>query len=314
MRIAMLRGVALMSGREARLVLRSRTAGVGLLLLLAVAWLPPLALGLRHGALGLGSFLEINPLTLTAVGVLVPLIALLAGTDLLAGELEDGSLLPVLMLPVSRTACVMGKWAGRALLLSAGYGAAFASSALAVAVLRGVDGLQDHLAIVLSGLALSLASLSVGAALGASRGGRVKTFGASLLVWLALVFLVDAALLTVLVAGAPRGPESVGAHGHDELAPLRSVHAPPPTARGDHARARSIPSRSASPWWMALDPVDLFRVTAMASTSRLRTAIELAYPGIDGSELWGPLITGWVAWLVIPLVAAVLRMRRLDLA
>jgi Cu-processing system permease protein len=310
----MLRGFSLMVGREARLLFRSRTAGFGLLLLAAVAWLPPVAVGLRQGSLGFGSFSEIGPLALTTIGVLVPLIALLAGTDLLAGELEDGSLLPVLTLPIARTACVLGKWTGRAVLLSAGYCVAFATAALAVALLRGTAGLADYLTITLWGLALSLSCLSVGAALGASRGGRVKTFGASLVVWLVLVFLVDAALLATLVAGAPAGPESVGAHGHGELAPLRSVHDSSPDPHAHEAEAESEPIRSVSPWWMALDPVDLFRISAMAATSRLRTAIELAHPGLGGLRLWGPLVTGWVGWLAIPLLMAVLRMRRLDLA
>jgi len=307
-------GFSLMIGREAKLLVRSRIAGLGFLLLAAVAWLPPLAVALRQGNLTLGSFSEIVPLALTTIGVLVPLIALLAGTDLLAGELEDGSLLPILTLPIARTTCVLGKWAGRAMLLSAGYCVAFATAILAIALVQGTDGLADYVVVVLWGLALSLSCLSVGAALGASRGGRVKTFGASLVAWLALVFLVDAALLAILIGGAPAGPESVGAHGHDELAPLHSVHDPSTRPHVHDAGAEPDPVGAVSPWWMALDPVDLFRISAMAATSRLRTGIELADPGLGGLRLWGPLLTGWAGWLAIPLLVAVFRMRRLDLA
>jgi len=222
---SMLRGLLLTAGREVTLLRRNRAAGLSLLLLVAVAWLPPLMVPLRRGVLGLAAFPELTPLSLAVIGVVVPLIALLAGTDLLAGELEDGSLVPVLTLPITRSACLLGKYAGRSLLFSVGYGFAFASSAFTIATVSGVEGLGDYILVAACGLALSLSCLAVGAAIGASRGGRVKAFGASLVVWLLLVFVIDAALLAVLVAGAPAAPGSVGAHGHAELAPLRSIPA-----------------------------------------------------------------------------------------
>jgi len=310
----MLRGLLLMARREARLLRRNRAAVFGLLLVVALAWLPPLAIALRQGVVGLASFSDVAPLTLAAIGVVMPLITLLAGTDLLAGELEDGSLVPLLTLGITRPACLLGKYAGRWLVFTAGYGLAFASSTLSIVALQGAEGLGDYVMVVASGLALSSCCLAIGAALGATRGGRVRAFGAALVAWLVLVFAIAAVLLAVLIAGAPAGPQSVGAHGHAELAPLRSVHDPAPSSDPHARHMEETPAEpTASIWWMTLDPVDLFRISAMAGASGLRARLELLRPKADDIGLWAPLLTGWLCWLAAPLLVAVLRIRRMDL-
>src|SRR5512137_404562 len=142
----------LITRRELSLMLRGRLSRGILGLLLVVAFLPPLLLSLRAGSLGLAPFSETVALALAFGEVTLPLIGLLTGADVLAGESEDGTLVPLVALPVSRTICFAGKFIGRATVLIAAYLAAFGSAGLAIAALRGLDGWVDYAAVVSGGL------------------------------------------------------------------------------------------------------------------------------------------------------------------
>lgn len=304
------RGVLLVAAREVKLVRRNRAARVGFVLLLLLAWLPPVLVSLRAGALGLGAFPEVTPLTLALTGAVLTLLALLAGADLLVGELEDGSLVPVLTL-LSRSTCLWGKYLARAGLFTVAYLVAFGSVGVAVFVMRGGEGLPDFLAVGVVGWLLAVACLGLGAALGATRRGRVRAYGAALAVWLLLVFVLDAILLTAVVATAPPPPESVGTHGHAEL----HVHTRSP---GDDPHARYAeptpePRVAPSAWLMLLNPVDLFRLSALAGGPGLRQRLQLALPAADPTGLRLPLAAAWLAWVLVPLAVASWRLRRVTL-
>jgi len=214
-----LSGALLMAGRELRILRRTRAVRLGSLLLGAVAWLPVLLPPLRRGTLGIAAFDEMVPLQVALGGVVLPLLALLAGAELLAGEREDGSLVPLLTLPLSRGSCLLGKGLGRATALGAAYLACTASAGAAVALARGPQGVWDWTAVTAAGLLLGLASGGIGVLLGAGGRGRVRAFAAALLAWLVMVLALDAALLTAVVALAPPPPHEIGMHGHAELPP-----------------------------------------------------------------------------------------------
>jgi len=303
---------ALVAGREIRLLGRGRATLGAAVLLLAVAWLPALLLPLRSGALGLASFAEVIPLQIALAGVLLPLLALLAGAEMLAGELEDGSLVPILTLPLSRRACLVGKGLGRGGLLAVACGAAFASAGVAIALGRGSEGWADWVAVSGAGLLLALAAGGVGMALGASGRGRVRAFGGALITWVVLVFVLDALLLTAVVALAPPAPTGVGEHGHGELrAPGGQMPIHDPHAR--HAEAEPEAPAGLSHWLLAINPVSLFRATALAAGPGLRPRLLFALPGASAAGLAPILITGWLFWLLAPPLYALRRFERADL-
>lgn len=280
----------LVARREIAWLVRSR-AGWGLVTLLAiVAWLPSLLTPLRSGAIGLPPLADVVPLTMALGAVLLPIVCLLAGADLFAGELEDRTLVPILVLPISRSACFAGKLLGRGALLAAAYGTAFGGVAVVTAALRGSDGLADHLAVVGAGALLGLSCFGLGVALGVTRGGRVRAFGASLLAWVLLVFVVDTVLLAAILTSAPPPPREVGAHGHAEL--------------------RASPPQRSVPWLMALDPVDLARLLAVESSPRIRARMTAAGAGVEPPPALLPLATGWTLWLTGPVLVAWRRFRR----
>ena len=256
----------LVARREVRLLSRSRATLGAVVLLAAVAWLPAILLPLRRGSLGLAPFTEMLPLQLALTAVILPLLALLAGAELLAGELEDGSLVPILTLPISRRACFAGKCLGRAATLGAAYLASFGSAGAAVVAAQGTGGWSDWAAVTAAGLLLSLSTGAIGAALGASGSGRVRAFGTALVAWIVLVFALDALLLTLVVALAPPPPGAIGEHGHGEVAAPSRVDMPIYDGSDPHAReAQPEQPRSGalSGRLMALNPVSLFRLTSL---------------------------------------------------
>ena len=305
--------VLLVVRREVRLLRRSRATLGAVVLLASVAWLPAILLPLRRGSLGVASFTEMLPLQIALEAVILPLLALLAGAELFAGELEDGSLVPALTLPISRRAFFAGKCLGRAATLGAAYLAAFASAGLAVAVAQGSTGWKDWAVVTVAGLLVSLSTGGIGAALGAGGSGRVRAFGAALVTWIVLVFALDALLLTVLVALAPPPPDSIGEHGHGEVAapgtemPIHDPHAG--EAEPDRPKSGALSGRL-----MASSPVSLFRLTSLAASPELRPRLALALPGGTGAALWTTVIAGWLFWLVAPLAAGLRWFLRADLS
>ncbi len=301
----------LVARRELRIVWRSGGAITGLLLMAAVAWLPALLLPLRAGAFGVASFAELLPLTIAAEGVVLPLVALLFGAEMLAGEVEDGSLLSVITLPLARASCYLGKLTGRVIALAAAQVTVFGLVAVVVGSARGQDGLGSYVLVQAFALILSVACVAVGAALAAGGRGRVHAYVGSLLTWLVLVFVVDALLLGVIVAVAPAAPTEVGAHGHSELSEVM----PMGEASGLGPTGELTISRTGA-WMLTLDPVDLFRLGALSASSLAAVspggAVGRAVgAGVRESAL--PLAAGWFAWLVLPVLVGLRRFRSLPL-
>ena len=306
------RPVMLVARRELALMLRGRAVRATFALLLAVAWLPPLLLSLRGGTLRLASFHESVALALAFGEIALPLAGLLAGADLLAGECEDGTLIPLIALPLSRAACLFGKFAGRAVPVVCGFVAAFGSAALVIGALHGFDDFADYAAVGGAGLVLCLASAALGAALGRAGRGRTRAFGAALVAWIVMVFVLDAAILAAVVAFAPSPPEEIGIHGYGEMSAqmeMMKLHSMDDDA--GPARRPLEAGYGAIQWVMALDPVDLFRLTVLSGSPTLAAR---ARAGVGDVPLgWMVLGGAWLAWLVLPLGVAYRRFRRADL-
>lgn len=297
------------AARELRLLRRRRAVHGALVVLVMVTWLPPLLLPLRAGALGLATFNETLLLQLALAAVILPLLALLAGADLLAGEIGDRTLLPVITLPISRSACFLGKLIGRTALLAAAYLVASASAACAIALTHGTDGWDNYLIVMASGLLLSLTCGGLGTALGVSERGRLRAFGFALGTWIVLVFLLDAILLAAVVTFAPAPPEQVGMHGHSELRQQMPIH----DYHGERqaSAASQSPRAPASPaWLMMLDPVDLFRLSALSTAPKLRAQLKAFLPEDSDLSTRVPLVLGWLIWLAVPPAIALFRFRR----
>lgn len=293
--------VALVMLRELRIVTRGRGAVTGIVLLAAVAWLPPLLLPLRGGRLGVASFGDLVPLALAAEGVLLSLLALLFGADSLAGEIEDGSLKAVVTLPLSRTACFTGKLFGRVLSLLGAQLVLFGSAGIVIGLVNGTDGWTGYARLQVFALLLTVTCTAIGAAIAAGGRGRVHVYAVALLTWVALVFVVDAVLLAGIVVLAPEAPQQVGEHGHSEMATAMPAD-PSASSRGPG------PLGSPAAWLLTLDPVDLFRLGALSNTAALDGPGGGTPPASSV-----PMLVGWLIWLGLPFWIGLARFRRLPL-
>jgi Cu-processing system permease protein len=145
-----------------------------------------------HGFAGFGR---------TAAGLLnlimlvVPLMALTAGAGSIAGERERGSLLYVLVQPVSRVEVLLGKYIGLSTALGASLLLGFGLSAGVLAWRAGGAGAGAFAALGVMACVLAIVMLGVGLLISAlSRKASVAT-GVSLFVWLVLVLLSDLGLM-----------------------------------------------------------------------------------------------------------------------
>jgi Cu-processing system permease protein len=295
--------------RELRIVCRSRGVNTGLVLIAALAWLPAVLLPLRAGAFGVASFSVVMPLTIAAEGVVLPLLALLFGAEMLAGEVEDGSLLSVVTLPLSRTHCFLGKLLGRVTVLIVAEGVVFGLAMLAIASMRGREGLAGYAVVQGSAILLSTACVVIGAAIAAGGRGRLHAYAISLLTWGVLVFLIDALLLAAIVGLAPAAPTQVGEHGHSELSDSM-----PDRGDGSDGMPGGADTFPTGAWLLTLDPVDLFRLGALAAVPP--AGPEQATWRSVGAALRlsaAPLTAGWLSWLTLPTLIGWWRFRRLPL-
>ena len=204
-------------------------------------------------------------------------LALLFGADALAGELEDRTLSPLVAAGAGRESLVAGKLLARAGTLALAVATGFGTAAL----LRGAAGVRVALAALLLGL-IGVAWGILAAALG---GTRARTLVFALGSWFLFVFLIDALLLACLVVVAPSAPVDVGTHGHAELA----------------APAGPSPFAATA---LLLDPVDIFRLTAMDPAERALAGAALSPFALAG---------GWLAWLAGTLLLLWRRAVRLRL-
>lgn len=313
-RIAFLRrSVVDTARREMSMLCRGRALTAFAALLAVAAWLPPLLLSLRRGSLLLSPFGETVALALAFSEIAIPLVGLLCGADMIAGESEDGTLVPIVALPIPRGAIFAGKFLARSALLSAAYLAAFGSSAIAIALLKGAAGWLDYAAVTCTGLALCIAACAVGAMFGAAGGGRTRAFGAAVVAWVVMVFALDAILLAAVVVIAPAPPEDAAAHGYGEMAAqmeMMKLHEMDDDGQdaGPHTRGRS--GASAPEWLMALDPVDLFRITAISASPVLHQRAVAAFGEVPQ---FAPLAASWLVWILLPLGVGIRRFARADL-
>lgn len=131
--------------------------------------------------------------------LVVPLMGLTAGSLALAGERERGTLEYLLAQPVTMGQIFLGKWLGLMLALMAalslGYGATGGLLSL-----QGIEWEADSYAALI-GLTLLLAavSLSLGLLISSLASRTAGAQGATLFLWLALVFLGDLGLMGAAV-------------------------------------------------------------------------------------------------------------------
>lgn len=154
------------------------------------------------GYSGLGGFGRTAASLVNALLLFVPLLGLSVGAGALAGDRERGTLLYLLAQPVSRGEVFFGKAVGASLAVAASLVSGFGLAALALSSAGGGDP-RAYLALLAYTLLLAAACLGLGFLISALTRKGSTAMGAALLLWLALVFFADLALVGATLAIRP---------------------------------------------------------------------------------------------------------------
>ena len=233
------------------------------------------------GGYGVQDFARTSVSLVQLVLLLVPMTALVLGV--LALTPERGSAELLFSQPVSRSAILIGKIAGLFAALAGAQLIGFGAAGLVVFWQAGDDGLPVFVLLVAASFVLTAVFLGLAALIAVTsvNGRRVRGLALAILTWFVLVVLYDVAALGL---------------------------------------ASLLPSGTASRMLMAavlVNPVDALRTATLlgiegAGAFGAASASFLRYTGGPaGSALW--LSVSLLAWLTLPTLLAVLRLRRVDI-
>jgi ABC-type transport system involved in multi-copper enzyme maturation permease subunit len=238
---------------------------------------------------------------LNVVQYLVPLLGLLLGHDLIVGEYEERTLRPVLAGGVSRRTFLIGKWFGGCLSLAMPLLLGFAMAGCVIGLATKDHAITPFLRLAVSGLMLGIVFLTIGLTISTFARTRVQSLVFALLTWCVAVFAFDLVALGCLVSAksrvAARELEVVCDATHVNGA--ADIHAgfDNPAERNQRATKSHTP---ASLGWLAVNPVDLFRATNLA------TQLDIQIPSLTNA-------LAFVSWLALTLGASFWRFRHIDL-
>jgi Cu-processing system permease protein len=233
------------------------------------------------GGYGVQDFARTSVSLVQLVLLLVPMTALVLGV--LSITPERGSAELLFSQPISRSAILLGKLAGLFSALAGAQLIGFGAAGLVVFWQAGDEGLPVFVMLVAASFVLTAVFLGLAALIAVTsvNGRRVRGLALAILTWFLLVVLYDVAALGI---------------------------------------ASVLPSGTASRMLMGavlLNPVDALRTATLlgiegtgafgaASASFLRFT-----GGPLGAALW--LTASLLAWLTVPALLAVLRLRRVDI-
>lgn len=263
--------------QEVRAGLRNRWV-VATTLLLAALSLSLVLLGSAPTGVVKADPLAVVVVSLASLTIfLVPLIALLLSFDAIVGEQERGTLMLLLSYPVARWEVVVGKALGQSFILGVatllGYGVA--AGALSMGSEIGAPAWGAFAAMVLTSTMLGAAFVSMGVLASTIVRERATAAGLAVGMWLFFVLIYDTALLGILVADQGR----YVTQGLLDLALL-------------------------------LNPADVYRIFNMTASDSVAIYSGLAGPGNAAPMSSTVLLAVLAAWVVAPLVLAVLAFRR----
>jgi ABC-type transport system involved in multi-copper enzyme maturation permease subunit len=235
------------------------------------------------------------------VQYLVPLLGLLLGHDLMVGEYEERTLRPVLAGGVSRTTLLFGKWLGGCMSLATPLLFGFAIAGCVIGLATRDHAITPFLRLAVSGLTLGIVFLSIGLTISTLTRTRVQSLVFALLTWCVAVFAFDLVALGCLISAkspaTARELDIVCDATHVNAA--ADIHAEFDNAAERNSRITESHS-AASLGWLAVNPVDLFRATNLA------TQLDIHLPPLTS-------VVALTSWLVLTLGASCWRFRRIDL-
>ncbi len=279
--------------------------GSGWVIACALVWLGAIGFtslfGLvQIGRIGLQGYERTVASLLNLAQYLVPLLALLLGHDLVVSEREDRTLALILAIGARRGGVLLGKFLGGCLTVAVPLVLGFTIAGAGIGFAAKDDGFGPFLRLAASSLVLGIVFLAIGLAISTFSRTRVQALVLALLAWCLAVFVLDLAAIGVLVntqaPQAAREVETATATTHVNTA--ADMH--DAFERGDDAAARVVATPHRPAAWLAINPVDLFRVMNLP-------------PAVMPPFSSGAALVSVLAWLTASLTAAHWKLKRIDL-
>ena len=134
--------------------------------------------------------------------LLSPLVAVVMGAALIAGEKERGTLEHLLAQPLTRSELLLGKHFGLLAALSAATVAGFVPAGLAIAVIAGPDMLAHYLLFPAIALLAGASMAAIGVVISVSSRSAVHAQGLAMVAWFMFVLMYDLVLMgSIAVSG-----------------------------------------------------------------------------------------------------------------
>jgi len=275
-----MRVLLILAGRELRDGLRNRWIAAAVLLLATLALSLAFLGSAPVGAVKAAAF-DITVASLASLTVyLLPLIALMLAYDAFVGEAERGTLLLLLAYPVARWQVVLGKFLGHtailALAILIGYGVVLLGVSLAGESSPG--DWRAFAALMASSLLLGAAFLGLGYLPSVLVRERATAAGLAIALWLLFVVLYDLALLGLLIADQGQ------VIGRDLISAL-----------------------------LLANPTDAYRIFNLSGSDSMSLVSGMAGPASEAGFGSGLPFLVMLAWVALPLTAAVLVFRRKEI-
>lgn len=247
-----------------------------------------LALGIAYfgaaaaGKIGFTSFEATLASLTTLAAFIIPLIGLLIAYDTVVGERANGTLLLMLSYPLSRTGLVTGKFVGHFAALATatliGFGLAVAIIQMTQPQTRSWDAWLSIGNFIASASLLGASFVALGCVISVVTNDKSRAAGLALMIWFVSVVLFDLGLLALLVFSGGNALE-----------------------------------KAAFPYLLLLNPIDVFRLINLTLLGD--GAGNDLFMGMTASHVYAPVVlyTAMLAWVAVPLLAALLLFRRKEI-
>jgi len=173
--------------------------------LLAVLGLAATSTGLDStSGLALQAFGRTTATLMNLCLLLSPLVAVLMGAALIAGEQDRGTLEHLLAQPLSRTSLLIGKHAGLLVALTSATIAGFVPAGVVVAAAAGFAMIGHYLLFPAIAALAGIAMASIGLLISVTSRSAIQAQGTAVFTWFGFVLLYDLVLMgSLAVSGMP---------------------------------------------------------------------------------------------------------------
>jgi len=228
---------------------------------------------LQIGRIGVQGYERTVTSLLNLVQYLVPLLGLLLGHDLIVSENEERTLRLILASGITRTRLLLGKFIGGCATLAVPLLLGFSIAGAVIGITAKNSSVAPFLRLAASGLVLGILFVGIGLVISTFCRTRVQSLVVTLLAWCLAVFVFDLVALSLLVSAkaavAAQEIEIVCAATHingavDVHTDFENVVEGP---------ARSVKAGQPFLGWLAINPVDLFRVVNLSPQLQIRVPI-----------------------------------------